>query len=113
MIAKGKTWLFSEGQCPYDNIYWFNQKEITFLADGLTKVNLEKESVLVLCRKMEKLRNFDMFKTPTKDWKKFMSNDMFLPRLDFESLRIDKKSPIIKEDFILSQKGPLENSEKY
>ena len=74
---------------------------------------MEKYSVLVLCKKMEKLRNYDILKTPMEEWKHFMSNNMFLPRLDFESLHIDKKSPILKEDFILSQKGPLENNEKY
>ena len=69
---------------------------------------MEKESMLVLCGKMHKLRDTSMFSKPAQDWNSFMSNKILIPgEIDFDKLQIDKKSPIYREDFIKSLTKPL------
>ena len=62
---------------------------------------MERESMSVLCGKINKLRDTSMFSKPAQEWNNFVSNKILVPgEINFEELRIDKKSPIYKEDFI-------------
>ena len=85
-----------------------------FPPDLLTKVNFDKDSMLTLCKKMQKLKDTSIFSTPAKDWDNFMSNKILIPGdLDFGTLQIDKKSPIYEEDFINSMTQPLTRDSRY
>ena len=114
LIAKGQVYLYSSQLSPFDHIYWFDQSKHTFLPDLLTKLDLDKISINSLVSRLDKLQTATMFDILVEDWEEFMSNKICLPKgIDFNALRIDKKSPIFEDEFHNSLTNPNYDEKRY
>ena len=114
MISKGQVYLYTYDLSPFDHVYWFDQTKHVFLPDLLTKLDLDKISIYSLKSRLNKLQMTTMFDTPVEDCEEFMSNKICLPKgIDFNALRIDKKSPIFEDEFHNSLTNPNYDEKRY
>ena len=117
LVTKLQLAIYNLKLSPYQNIYFFNQKEQIFPADILSKALPGNPTTQQILKAYDNLTNTTVFHQPREMWNRFLKKDIYLPNAEdasfLQNLAMDKNCTIenISDDIkdIQRRQNQMEN----